>query len=153
MFIIIFIENIIFVLFIRFYLIKRLPVSSQYSKLLLKTITSTGLTLGMGSLIRSILNILRSKSGDDLRGDSIVYYNKLSQVVTDGKIPILFKFNFLTIIMFLALFNVFLYRVLQFSLILPLKTLINTIGFMFLGFNITDYVDEIYIFYLPYVKQ
>jgi hypothetical protein len=153
MFIVLFITNIIILLIIKFYLKRRLSIASLYSKSLLKSINDLGYNLGISSLISTILNLLRSKSSTDFSGDTLQYYNKFGSFITDNKISLISKFNLLIILLFFVLLNVVIYRLLQFSLILPIKTLINALFYTILGFDLSSYLDEIYLLYIPYMKQ
>jgi hypothetical protein len=153
MFIVLFITNILILLIIKFYLKRRLEGASTYSRSLLKSITDLGYNLGISSLINSILNLLRSKNCNDFSGDTLQYYDKFTSYLNDNKLSTLSRFNFLIILLFFVLLNVVIYRLLQFSLILPIKTLINALFYTILGFDLSSYLDEIYLLYIPYMKQ
>jgi hypothetical protein len=113
-----------------------------------------GLTIGVGGLLNSILNLLRSKDVNDLNPNSQSLFGKLHEGITiDKKISMPERFNYLIILLFGVLLSVIIYRIMQFSILIPLKTMLNSLGYIFLGFNITDYVDGITDVYLPLIKQ
>jgi hypothetical protein len=110
--------------------------------------------MGLSGVLGSILNLLRSKDINDLnKNTNSLYSNFSASTPIDKKIGVIERFNYLIILLFGVAVSILSYRMIQFSLLIPLKTVLNSLAYILLGFNITDYIDTMTELYLPLIKQ
>ena len=124
-------------------------VSSVYSKEMFNLFIKYSWTIGLFTVIGTILRLFRSKDNLNSQDTSYQFHNLASSSVQYIKLNLDQKINFLIFMLVVSTVFLFFYGLLFILVLLPFRTLVLVVLTQIFGFDFAGFIEQITSVYIP----